>query len=252
MSIHLLPLRGIPLIHAGDDLGGLLAAAIEESRYGLRSGDVLVVCQKVVSKAEGRIIALSSVEPSLLACEWARSIDKDPRLIELVLRESRRIVRMEAGALIVETPGGYVCANAGIDQSNASAEDTVTLLPLDCDDSAERIALGVSRRLGLLPAVVVTDTFGRPWREGQIEFALGVFGFEPVTDLRGTKDFTGRDLGVTQIALADEIAAAAGLLMDKSAAVPAVLVRGLDLAVDPARRTGGRALIRPRERDLFR
>ncbi len=252
MSIHLLPLRGMPQIRGGDDLGGLLASAIEENRYGLRSGDVLVVCQKVVSKAEGRIVSLASVEPSPLALEWARNADKDPRLIELVLRESRRIVRMEGGALIVETSSGYVCANAGIDQSNASVEGTVTLLPLDCDASAERIALAVSRRLGLLPGVVVTDTFGRPWREGQIEFALGVFGFHPVTDLRGTRDLTGRDLGVTQIALADEIAAAAGLLMDKSAAIPAVLVRGLDIVADPARRTGGQALIRPRENDLFR
>ncbi len=252
MSIHLLPLRGIPALRPGDDLPALLAAALEESRYGLRADDIVVVCQKVVSKAEGRIVSLADVEPSPLALEWARGTDKDPRLVELILRESRRIVRMVGGNLIVETKGGFVCANAGIDQSNAVSDGSVTLLPLDCDRSAAQIALGLAKILGITPGVVVTDTFGRPWREGQLEFALGVFGFEPVIDLRGSRDLAGRELGVTQIAIADEIAAAAGLLMGKSAAVPAVIVRGTGIALDPTRTGGGQLLLRASENDLFR
>lgn len=245
----LIGVDGLPEIDAGDDLGQLIGARIR-----LVSGDIVVVAQKVVSKAEGRVVALDGVEPSPLALRWAERHDKDPRLIELVLRESTRIVRMDGGNLIVETGPGWVCANAGIDQSNAVADGLVTLLPLDPDASAERLRRDLRRHLGVDLAVIITDTFGRPWREGQVEFALGVAGMAPVDDLRGTRDLMGHELGVTVIGVADEIACAAGLAMGKASGIAAVLVRGCELpperAEDDAK--GGRSLIRPREHDLFR
>ena len=253
MSVHLLPVPGVPPIRPNDDLGRILAHAINESRMGVKPGDVLVVCQKVVSKAEGRVVALDSVSPSPFARSWADTHEKDARVVELVLRETRRIVRMERGNLIVETGPGWVCANAGIDQSNAVEEGTVTLLPVDCDASAVRLRTELRGHLGVDLAVVITDTFGRPWREGQVEFALGVAGLAPIEDLRGKADLYGRELGVTLIATADHVAAAAGLVMGKSDGIPAVLVRGL-AAEEPAadQPRGGRALLRPAENDLFR
>lgn len=250
----ILPIPGLPQVRPGDDLGDLLASAIATSRVGVKPGDVLVVCQKVVSKAEGRVVALADVEPSAFARSWAAAHDKDPRLIELVFRESTRIVRMDGGNLIVETGPGWVCANAGIDQSNAVADGLVTLLPLDPDASARRLRDDLRRHLGVALAVVVTDTFGRPWREGQVEFALGVAGMAPVDDLRGTRDMMGHELGVTVIGVADEIACAAGLAMRKASGVAAVLVRGCELGAEPddPRARGGRSMIRPREHDLFR
>jgi coenzyme F420-0:L-glutamate ligase/coenzyme F420-1:gamma-L-glutamate ligase len=252
MAVHLLPLPGIPDVRPGDDLPRLIARAISESRVGAKAGDVLVICQKVVSKAEGRIVDLETVSPSAFATAWAREHDKDARVVELVLRESKRIVRMDRGNLIVETGPGWVCANAGIDQSNAVAEGVVTLLPIDPDASASRLRSALRGHLGVDLGVVVTDTFGRPWREGQVEFALGVAGFEPLDDLRGGVDRMGHELGVTVIATADQIACAAGLLMEKAAGVPAVLVRGLSLPEAGSAPSGGRALIRPPENDLFR
>jgi coenzyme F420-0:L-glutamate ligase/coenzyme F420-1:gamma-L-glutamate ligase len=250
----ILPIPGLPQVRPGDDLAELLASAISTSRVGVKAGDVLVVCQKVVSKAEGRVVALADVEPSDLAKRWAATHDKDPRLIELVFRESTRIVRMDGGNLIVETGPGWVCANAGIDQSNAIAEGVVTLLPLDPDGSAQRLREDLRGHLGVALAVVVTDTFGRPWREGQVEFALGVAGMGPVDDLRGTRDMMGHELGVTVIGVADEIACAAGLAMRKASGVAAVLIRGCDLPAEAAdeEARGGRSLIRPRQHDLFR
>jgi coenzyme F420-0:L-glutamate ligase/coenzyme F420-1:gamma-L-glutamate ligase len=250
----ILPIPGLPQVHPGDDLAELLASAISAARVGVKPGDVLVVCQKVVSKAEGRVVVLADVEPSALASSWAARHDKDPRLIELVFRESTRIVRMDGGNLIVETGPGWVCANAGIDQSNAIAEGVVTLLPLDPDASARRLRAELRRHLGVDLAIVVTDTFGRPWREGQVEFALGVAGMAPVDDLRGTRDLMGHELGVTVIAVADEVACAAGLAMRKAAGVAAVIVRGCDVPSEAADQDaqGGRSLIRPREHDLFR
>jgi len=255
VAIVLLPLPGVPAVRPGDDLAGLLGAAIEASRIGMKPGDVLVVCQKVVSKAEGRVVALADVEPSALARQWAREHDKDARLVELVLRESKRIVRMDGGNLIVETGPGWVCANAGIDQSNAVADGVVTLLPLDADASAEGLRTALRARFGVDLAVIVTDTFGRPWREGQVEFALGVAGMAPVEDLRGTRDLAGHELGVTVIGVADEIACAAGLAMRKAAGVPAVLVRGCVVPPEetgPDAKRGGRSVVRRRENDLFR
>jgi coenzyme F420-0:L-glutamate ligase / coenzyme F420-1:gamma-L-glutamate ligase len=254
VAIHILPIPGLPAVRPGDALADLLASAISAAKVGVKQGDVLVVCQKVVSKAEGRVVALADVVPSALATSWAERHDKDARLVELVFRESTRIVRMDGGNLIVETGPGWVCANAGIDQSNAIAEGVVTLLPLDPDASAERLRVALRRHFGIDLAIVVTDTFGRPWREGQVEFALGVAGMAPVDDLRGTHDLNGHELGVTVIGVADEIACAAGLAMRKAAGIAAVLVRGCGL---PAERAddgsrGGRAMIRPREHDLFR
>ena len=252
MAILIMPIPGVPAIQPGDDLGEILVSAIEGARVGAKAGDILVVCQKVVSKAEGRVVALSSVEPSPFAAEWAARHEKDPRVVELVLRESKRIVRMDRGNLIVETGPGWVCANAGIDQSNALAEDTVTLLPLDPDASAERLRATLGQRLGVDIAVIVTDTFGRPWREGQVEFALGVAGLAPLDDLRGKNDLVGRELGVTVIGTADQLACAAGLAMRKDAGLPAILIRGHESSGGPADGRGGRALIRPSENDLFR
>lgn len=250
----ILPIPGLPAVQPGDDLAELLTTAIAAAKVGVKAGDVLVVCQKVVSKAEGRVVRLEDVEPSALACSWAAEHDKDPRLIELVFRESTRIVRMDGGNLIVETGPGWVCANAGIDQSNALAEGLVTLLPLDPDASARRLRGALKLRLGVEVAIVITDTFGRPWREGQVEFALGVAGMAPVEDLRGTQDLTGHELGVTVICVADEIACAAGLAMRKAAGIPAVLVRGGEVPPESPGEDaqGGRSLIRPREHDLFR
>lgn len=253
MSIHLLPLPGIPAIQPGDDLGRILAHAINDSRMGVKAGDVLVLCQKIVSKAEGRVVALDEVTPSAFAASWAEEHEKDPRIVELVFRETKRIVRMERGNLIVETGPGWVCANAGIDQSNAVSDGTVTLLPIDADASAQRLRSDLQGHLGVGLGIVITDTFGRPWREGQVEFALGVAGLTPIEDLRGDQDMNGRDLGVTLIATADHLASAAGLLMGKADGIPAILVRGLPVG-PPAGDTpqGGRALIRPAENDLFR
>ncbi len=257
MPIMILPVPGIPAIQPDDDLGALLAKAISDSKLGVKQGDVLVVCQKIVSKAEGRIVALDDIEPSDLAKRWAETHEKDPRLIELVFRESNRIVRMERGNLIVETGPGWICANAGIDQSNAVTEGTVTLLPLDADASAARLRDRLREDLGMDFAVIVTDTFGRPWREGQVEFALGVAGLNPIEDLGGTPDLIGRELGITQIAAADQLASAAGLAMGKSDGMPAILIRGWVPARETkpdesGRPSNGTRLIRPTENDLFR
>lgn len=257
MPIMVLPLPGIPAVVPGDDLGALLATALEESRFGVRDGDVLVICQKIVSKAEGRVVALDTIEPSERARAFAAEHEKDPRLVELVLRESTEILRMENGHMIVATGPGWVCANAGIDQSNAVAEGTVTLLPVDADASASRLRSHLEAAFATRLAVIVTDTFGRPWREGQVEFALGVDGLPPIEDLGGSSDLAGRELGVTQIATADHLAAAAGLAMGKSDGTPAILIRGwrpAANAAEPAAElpSGGRRLIRPRANDLFR
>ncbi|MEY4948022.1 MAG: hypothetical protein RL698_233 [Pseudomonadota bacterium] len=257
MAILVLPIPGLPRIRPGDDLASLLASAIAESRVGTKTGDVLLVCQKVVSKAEGRVVDLAGVEPSPFARAYAERHSKDARVVELVLRESNRIVRMDGGHLIVETGPGWVCANAGIDESNAVSDGQVTLLPVDADASAERLRAALRSHLGVDLGVVVTDTFGRPWREGQVEVALGVAGIEPLLDLRGTRDLNGHELRVTVIGVADELAGAAGLVMGKSDGVAAVIVRGWQAPAppanaDPARPRGGRALIRRRETDLFR
>jgi coenzyme F420-0:L-glutamate ligase/coenzyme F420-1:gamma-L-glutamate ligase len=238
MSLQLSALEGLPEIEPGCDLAGRLAELVPDGP------GILVVAQKVVSKAEGRIVRLADVEPSTRALEVAKAVDKDPRQVELVLRESRRIVRQAPGVLITETHHGLVCANSGVDLSNAPGDQTAVLLPLEPDASAERIRA----RLGPGRGVIVSDTFGRPWREGLVDVAIGVAGFAPLRDYVGGADREGRELQVTVMALADQLAAAAGVLMEKSAGRPAVWIEGVAPSGD------GRLadLLRDPERDLFR
>lgn len=233
----------------GDDLAALLA---EASGEGLREGDVLVVASKVVSKAEGRIARLRDVEPSPRAREIAAENDKDARLVQLVLDESSELLRAERGVLITETRQGYVCANAGIDQSNVPGDDSVVLLPLDPDNSARALREDLGRTHGVRPAVVITDSFGRPWRLGQIDVAVGAAGLRVLDDWRGRNDREGRELAVTEIAVVDAVAAAADLARAKDAGEPGVLVRGLERFVTEEHGPGAAALRRPREQDLFR
>lgn len=247
--IAIIPIPGVPPIQPGDDLPSLLLAAIDEAKVGLKNGDILVICQKIVSKAEGAVVDLKTVEPSPFARQIAELWDKDPRLVEIVLRESNRIVRMKNGVVITETKHGWVCANAGVDESNSLGDDIAIVLPKDPDGSARNIRGAIRERRGITIGVIVTDTFGRPWRDGLVEFALGVSGFDPLLDLRGTPDLQGRELHHTVVAVADELAAAAGLVMEKGAAVPAVIIRGYRFT--PAEETA-KKLIRPAEADLFR
>jgi coenzyme F420-0:L-glutamate ligase / coenzyme F420-1:gamma-L-glutamate ligase len=241
---------GLPAVHPGDDLGGLLVAALHAADLELQPRDVVAVCQKVVSKAEGRIVDLASVTPSAFASSIAAGTDKDPRIVEVVLRESTRIVKMASGHLICETGPGWICANAGVDESNAVYPDSVTLLPADADASAERLRDALCAATGVTPiGVVITDTFGRPWRDGLIDVALGVAGIGALLDFRGSTDMGGRELHHTMLALGDEIAAAAGLLMDKGRGIAAVVLRGIPWERAQGR---GRDLIRAAALDLFR
>ncbi len=242
-------IEGIPLIAAGDDLAALIFAAASRQALGFEPGDIVAVCQKIVSKSEGRTRELAEIEPSALAHNFAAQFDKDARAVELVLREARRIIRMERGVLIVETGPGWVCANAGMDESNSMADGRAILLPLDPDASAARIRSGLQKLAGVDLAVLITDTFGRPWREGQTEVCLGISGMNPILDLRGSRDMGGRELHHTVLAIADELAAAAGLLMRKDAGLPAVLIRGYRYQANAG---DARALIRAPETDLFR
>lgn len=246
-------LDGIPEIRDGDDLGAILGDALEREAdlLPLRSDDVLVVTQKIVSKAEGAVVDLTTIEPRPEAIEFAARHDRDPRQVEVVLREARRVVRMANGVLITETHHGFVCANGGIDASNVGpgSGQVVTLLPRDPDASAERIRRAVEARLGTDVAVLVSDSFGRPWRWGIVDVAIGVSGMLPLEDLRGVADHDGRVMRSTVRAVADEIASAAELAFGKTTARPAALVRG-------ANPTRGEARIRdaliPAENDLFR
>jgi coenzyme F420-0:L-glutamate ligase/coenzyme F420-1:gamma-L-glutamate ligase len=230
--LEVLALEGLPEVTAGDDLPALLAAALGVTRDALplRSGDVLVVTQKVVSKAEGATVDLTAVEPRPEAVDFARRWDRDARQIEVVLREARRIVRMEHGVLIAETRHGFVCANAGVDASNVGPDSgsLVTLLPADPDGSARRIRQGLRARLGTDLPVVISDSFGRPWRWGIVDVAIGASGIRPLEDLRGAPDADGRPMRVTIRAIADEIASAAELALGKATGRPAAIVRGAD------------------------
>jgi len=252
LTIAVIPVPGLPLINPGDDLARFLGDAIEAARVGLKAGDVVAVCQKVVSKAEGAVVALADVEASPFARHLAGRTEggKDPRVLEVILRETRRIVRMERGHLICETHHGWVCANAGVDESNGVAPDVVTLLPRDPDASATRLREQVVARFGVEVGVVVTDTFGRPWREGLVEVALGCAGMDPLLDLRGRADLSGRELHHTVVALADEVAAAAGLVMEKDSGVAAAIVRGVRYT--PGAGGAVARLVRKPEFDLFR
>jgi coenzyme F420-0:L-glutamate ligase / coenzyme F420-1:gamma-L-glutamate ligase len=246
--LEILPVGGIGEIQPDRDLATEIQAALELQGTPLQHGDILVVTQKVVSKAEGCVVALADVEPSSLASEWAAQWNKDPRVVELVLRQSRRIVRMERGVIISETHHGLVCANAGVDCSNVGGE-RATLLPPDPDASAERLRAALSQASGARIGVIISDTFGRAWREGQTNVAIGVAGVEALRHFEGQVDPTGYELRVTMLATADELAGAAELVMGKVDGVPVALVRGLGRALGAG---VARELVRPAASDLFR
>jgi coenzyme F420-0:L-glutamate ligase/coenzyme F420-1:gamma-L-glutamate ligase len=248
-------LPALPEVRPGDDLGRLIAEAwqalsAEDRSLAPAAGDVIVVTQKVVSKAEGRIVELGEVEPRPEAVDWARRWDKDPRQVEVVLRESAEIVRMEHGVLISRTHHGFVCANAGVDASNVGHGDVVTLLPEDPDRSALGLRQAIRERLGVDVGVVVSDSFGRPWRLGITDVALGVAGFSPLADLRGEVDTEGREMKATVVAVADQLASTAELTSGKTSRRPVVLIRGVELP--PGTGTVVQDMLMPAEQDLFR
>ena len=241
-------IESIPEVRPGDDLAFLIVDAARRQGTPLASGDLLVVGQKIVSKAEGRLLRLDSVTPSAVAQALATGLGRDPRLVEIILRESRRVVRMDRGVFITETHHGWVCANAGVDQSNVDV-DTVALLPEDCDRSARELRDAIRSRTGVEIAVLIADTFGRPWREGLTNIAVGLSGFVPLRSYLGELDAAGRPLQATIIAIADELAGAAEPVMGKLDRVPAAIIRGLTLV---ASEEGSKGLIRDPGRDLFR
>ena len=250
--ISLVALEGIPEVVPGDDLAGLIATALRAGGIGLVEDDALVVTQKVVSKAEGRVVELASVTPSREALKWAAQWDKDPRQVELVLQESAEVLRMAPGGLIISrTRHGFVCANAGVDLSNVGGGDTATLLPVDPDRSARELRSQLRASTRVAPAVVISDSFGRPWRNGIVNVAIGAAGMEPLLDLRGTLDAQGREMHSTVIAVADELASAADLAGGKVAQRPVVLVRGYAPRPAGQRDTGAAVLIMDRALDLF-
>jgi coenzyme F420-0:L-glutamate ligase/coenzyme F420-1:gamma-L-glutamate ligase len=244
--LEILSVEGIPEIRPSDDL---LELILQAAGKDLRAGDVMVVTHKIISKAEGRLVDLRTVEPSTLAKGFAARYEKDPRQIEVVLRESRRIVRMDRGLVIAETHHGFVCANAGVDASNVPGDDMVCLLPVDPDASAAKLRKALVAWTGSDLAVIVSDSFGRPWREGITNVAIGVSGMNPLADYRGQRDPHGHPLEASILAVADELAAAAELVMGKTAGIPVAIVRAY-----PYKRGSGtiRDLLMPPERDLFR
>jgi coenzyme F420-0:L-glutamate ligase/coenzyme F420-1:gamma-L-glutamate ligase len=255
--------EGLPELSPGDDLAALIAAAVDAAEchpavdaavrnQPLSDLDVLVVAHKVISKAEGRIRLLSEVRPGHRAVELAERLGKDPRHVQVVLDESREVLRAAHGVLICVTHHGFVCANAGVDTSNVAGDDAVVVLPLDPDRSARGLRARLRELTGAAPAVVITDSFGRAWRHGQCDVAIGCAGIAPLEDWRGSEDSYGRKLRATIIAVADQLAAAADLARVKDGCQPAVLVRGAGRHVTPVDGPGARALIRPEREDLFR
>ena len=244
--VRVIPLEGLPELEPSDDLALLLHGAAGTAG-GLETGDVVVVAQKAVSKIEGRVVALAEIEPSERALQLAGP-EGDPRHLEVILRESAEIVRSRPPLVIAETRHGFVCASAGVDASNTPADGLLVLLPIDPDASARRLRERLVELSGVDVGVIVSDSFGRAWRQGTTDVALGVAGLSPLRDLRGTRDARGRELKTTQIAVADEIAGAAELVMGKAGAIPAAIVRGLDARGDGS----ATELVMPRERDLFR
>ncbi len=247
-EVRIIPVAGIPEVRSGDDLVALIADVARRGP-GIEAGDILIVTQKIVSKAEGRVLPLADVTPSAEAERLTVATEKDPRLVELILRESVRIVRQVGPVLITETHHGFVCANAGIDASNVGPEGTVCLLPEDPDRSAEAIRAGIAQRLGIDIAVIISDTFGRAWREGHTNVAVGVAGMLPFVDYVGQTDSHGYELRVSTLAVADELAGAAELVMNKLDEVPVAIVRGYAY---PRGDGSARQLVRDAERDLFR
>lgn len=248
-EVRILSVPGIPIIVPGDDLASLIQEAAQRAELEIQDGDVVVVTQKIVSKAEGCLVSLADVTPSPLAEEFARQWDKDARQVEVVLQASRRIVKMDRGVIVSETLHGFVCANAGVDRSNMEGDDVVALLPPDPDASARAIRDRLREQLGVDMAVIISDTFGRPWREGLVNVAIGLAGMQANVDYTGQVDAQGYELKVTALSVADELAAAAELVMNKLDNVPVAVIRGYDY---PRGEGDLNQLIRDPERDLFR
>jgi coenzyme F420-0:L-glutamate ligase / coenzyme F420-1:gamma-L-glutamate ligase len=248
-EIRVYGLDGIPEVQPGDDIVEIIAGALRASGLEPRDSDVLVVTHKIVSKAEGRLVDLATIEPSPLAIDFAERWGKDPRQVEVVFRESKRIVRMERGILITENKLGFISANAAVDASNVPGRDMVCLLPVDPDASARQIRAGIGERFGARPAVIISDSFGRPWRKGIVNVAIGVAGMNPFADYRGVTDPYGYDLRVSVMAVADELAGTAELLAGKTDARPVALIRGYQYP--PGDGTGQDLLMEP-EKDLFK
>jgi coenzyme F420-0:L-glutamate ligase / coenzyme F420-1:gamma-L-glutamate ligase len=248
-EVRIIGLHGLPEITPGTDLTQVITEAAQAQGLSFASGDIMVVTQKIVSKAEGQLVDIHSVTPSPFAAQVAKVQEKDAQVVEVVLRESRRIVRMAQRTIISETHHGFVCAHAGVDESNVAGEGTVALLPVDADASARRLRQGIWERASVELAVIISDTFGRPWREGLVNVAIGVAGLEPLKDYRGLPDTAGRILKVTTLAVADELASAAELVMGKLDKVPVAVIRGYPYTAGEG---NSRQLLRAPERDLFR
>ena len=247
-ELRVIGLRGIPIVQPDDDIAELIVAAASEQGVSLDDGDVIAVTQRIVSRAEHQLRRLDEFEPSPFAVDYATRMDKDPRLVEAVLRESTRVIRQVGGVLITETKHGFKCANAGVDGSNVGGEEFVSLLPVDPDASCERIRAGIAERTGADVAVVMTDTFGRPWRHGQTNIAIGVAGMLPFRDYVGENDMDGRELRVTTICVADQIAGTSELVMGKSDGIPVAIIRGYDY---PRGDGSASEIVREMELDLF-
>ena len=247
--IHILPVRIFADVRLYDDLNAVILEALSHSQIQIQNGDILVVTHKIVSKAEGRIVDLANVKPSTKAIRIAKEHDKDPRVMELILKESTRILRAKNGIIISETRHGFVCANAGVDQSNVEG-DMAVLLPVAPDRSARRLKDAVKKKVGKEVAVVITDTFGRPFRNGQTNVTIGIAGIDPIKSYIGTCDMYGRKLRVSEIAVADEIASAAELVMGKAEGIPAAIIRGYNFKKKT--KSSVNSLLRTKERDLFR
>jgi coenzyme F420-0:L-glutamate ligase/coenzyme F420-1:gamma-L-glutamate ligase len=247
--IQIFGLGKIPLVKRGDKVGDQIVKAAKEEGLQILDRDIVVVAQKVVSKAEDRVFPLKSITPSAFAKALSKTTGKDPRHLEAILSETQNIIRMREAHLIVETRHGFICANAGVDRSNVEKADSVALLPIDPDKSAHKIRERIRELTGADVGVIVSDTFGRAWRIGQVDVAIGLDGLRPIADYRGKEDMFGYVLNVTQIAVADELASAAELVMKKSDGIPAAIVRGFEY---PRGKGSARDLIRPREEDLFR
>ncbi len=253
--VSLIPLKEIPSVNEGDNIADLILSSISKNGLEVVDGDIFVIAQKIISKSEGRVINIEEVTPSPFAENLAKEISKDPRLVEVIFGETKRIIKMDQriknkGRLIVETRGGIICANAGVDLSNVSPEGHyATLLPVDPDESALRIRKEIELRSKKNVAVIITDTVGRPWREGLVDIAIGCSGIKAIDDQRGSKDHYGLELNATVMATADQLAAAAGLLMGKADGIPVIIVRGVKYNREGK---GAKELIRKPEEDLFR
>ncbi len=247
--IQIIPIKVSGDVRPRDELDSIVLKAVKQNHQEIRDGDILVIAQKVVSKAEGRTVSLANVKPSKDAVRMAKEHGKDPRVMELILKESAQILRAQNGIIVSETKHGFVCANAGVDQSNVQG-DAAVLLPADPDRSASQLREAIKKKAGREAAIIITDTFGRPFRNGQTNMAIGVAGINPIRSYIGSRDMYGRKLRVTEIAVADEMASAAELAMGKADGVPVAIVRGYKF--EKAAKSSTKPLIRPKERDLFR